>query len=266
MQVSAFSIVFMAVSAILSIGLPIGLFIFIYKKYKARFLPMIIGAAAFIIFALVLEAFVHSIVFKIYLLREKPLVYILYGILMAGIFEETARFISFKILKKKYTGIETGLSYGIGHGGIEAVLIAGVSMVTAIIFSILINTGNTEAITGKLQGDALTQMVTQINIILTTPPYMFLISGVERVFAIILQISLSVIMFYSVFCKGKMWLFPLAILLHAIVDIPAAAMQVNILQNIFLVECLIAVLCAIITIIAFFVHKKLKDKLLNADN
>jgi len=261
MQVSVFSIVFMAVSAIISIGLPVGFFIFIYKKYNAKFLPMIIGAIAFTIFVLVLETSVHTIVFKMYPLREKPFVYILYGTLLAGIFEETARLISFKILKKKYTGIETGLSYGIGHGGIEAVLIVGVSMITTIIFSILINTGNTEAITGKLQGETLIQIETQINAILITPPYMFLISGVERIFAIILQISLSVIMFYSVFCKGKIWLFPSAILLHAIVDIPAAAMQVNIIQNILFVECLIAVLCAIVTIIAFFVHKKLKDKL-----
>ncbi|MDR2596726.1 MAG: YhfC family intramembrane metalloprotease [Treponema sp.] len=249
----------MSISTIISIGLPIVFFIFIYKKYNAKFLPMIIGAAAFIIFVLVLEYSIHSIVFKIYPLKEKPFVYILYGILMASIFEETARLISFKILKKKYTGIETGLSYGIGHGGTEAVLIAGISMIIAIIFSILINTGNTEAITGKLQGEALIRMEIQLNTIITTAPYIFLISGVERIFAIILQISLSVIVFYSVFRKGKIWLFPAAILLHAVADIPAAAMQVNILKNLLFVECLIAVLCAAVIIIAYFVHKSLKD-------
>ena len=259
MQVSVISIIFMAISAVISIGLPVGFFIFIYKKYNAKFLPMIIGAAAFIIFVLVLEASIHSIVFKMYPLREKPLVYILYGVFMAGIFEETARLISFKILKKKYTGIETGLSYGIGHGGTEAVLLAGTSMIAAIIFSIMINTGNTEAITGKLQGEALIQTETQLNTIINTAPYMFLISGVERIFAIIIHISLSVIMFYSVFCKGKIWLFPLAIVLHAIVDIPAAAMQVNILKSLLFVECLTALLCAAVTITAYFVHKTLKD-------
>ncbi|MDR0538038.1 MAG: YhfC family intramembrane metalloprotease [Tannerellaceae bacterium] len=59
---------------------------------------------------------------------------------MAGLFEETARFISFKILKKKYNGIGTGLAYGIGHGGIEAVLLAGLSMIVSIVFCIMINT------------------------------------------------------------------------------------------------------------------------------
>jgi uncharacterized membrane protein YhfC len=220
---------------------------------------MIYGAAAFIIFALVLEQLIHLIVFKTFPLKEKPLIYILYGIFMAGIFEETARFISFKILKKKYAGIETGLSYGIGHGGIEAVLLAGVPMITAVVFSILINTGNAETITGKLQGEALTQMETQITAgIITTAPYMFLISGVERVFAITIQISLSVLVFYSVYSKGKIWLFPLAILLHAIIDIPAAAMQVNVLKNVLLVECIVGLCAILITIFALLVHIKLK--------
>jgi uncharacterized membrane protein YhfC len=45
----------MVLSAILSIGMPVTLFIIFHKKYKAPVLPMIIGAAAFIIFALILE-------------------------------------------------------------------------------------------------------------------------------------------------------------------------------------------------------------------
>ena len=62
MQVSVFSIMFMAISAIISIGLPIIIFVFLRKKYNAKFLPMIIGAFAFIIFVLILERIVHSIV------------------------------------------------------------------------------------------------------------------------------------------------------------------------------------------------------------
>jgi uncharacterized membrane protein YhfC len=43
-------------------------------------------------------------------LREKPLVFMLYGGLMAGIFEESGRFIAFTVFKKKYSGIGAGLS------------------------------------------------------------------------------------------------------------------------------------------------------------
>ncbi|MDR0320615.1 MAG: YhfC family intramembrane metalloprotease [Treponema sp.] len=262
MQISVLSIIFMAVSAVISIGLPIALFIFLYKKHGAKFLPMIIGAAAFIIFALILESAIHFFVLKTFSLKEKPLIYILYGIFMAGIFEETARFISFKILQKKnYTGISTGLSYGVGHGGIEAVLLAGVSMVSAIVLSIIINTGSIEIITNKLEGTALEQMNVQIDLLVTTKSYMFLLSGIERTFAIIIQISLSVIVFYSVFCKNKMWLFPLAILLHAIIDLPAAAYQVGVIKNVLLVEGTVCLSAAGIVVLVINVHKKLKREL-----
>ncbi|MDR1836339.1 MAG: YhfC family intramembrane metalloprotease [Treponema sp.] len=261
MQVSAFSIVFMAISAVISIGLPIFLFIFLYRKYSAKVIPMIVGACAFIIFAMILEQTVHSIVFRNFALWEKPLLYIIYGTFMAGIFEETARFFSFTILKRKYNGVITGLSYGIGHGGIEAVLLAGVSMISSIVLCIFFNAGNIEIITGSLQGEASEQINMQINALLTSAPYMFLLSGMERLFAISIQISLSVIVFYSVYCKGKIWLFPSAILLHAIIDIPAAAFQVNILKSIFVVETLAALAAVIVTILAAVLHRKLKEKL-----
>jgi uncharacterized membrane protein YhfC len=98
----------MALSAIMSIALPIILFIFFHKKYKAPFLPMITGIIAFILFVLVLERSIHLVVLNRFALIKKPLIYMLYGTLMAGIFEETARFILFNLLKRKYKGISTG--------------------------------------------------------------------------------------------------------------------------------------------------------------
>jgi len=259
MQVPSLSIAFMIVSAIISIGLPIALFIFSYKKYNAKIFPLIFGMAGFIIFALILEQAIHSLVLGNFQLKDIPPAYILYGIFMAGIFEETARFISFKILKKKCTGIETAISYGIGHGGAEAIIIAGLSLIYAVIFSITLNTGNVETITGKLQGGALEQTNNLIITLTTTPSYTFLLGGFERIFAMCMQMSCSVIVFYSVYGTKKLWLYPLAILLHAIIDIPAAAMQVGLIKNVLVVE-FIAFLSAIaLIIIAKYTHERLKQ-------
>jgi uncharacterized membrane protein YhfC len=248
----------MAVSAVISIGLPAALFIFIYKKYNAKFLPMITGVAAFVIFALVLEQAVHAVVLGKTAIRQNTPVYILYGIFMAGIFEETARFISFKILKRKYYGIETGLAYGIGHGGIEAILLAGVTMIGNIIFSVTINSGNAEMLTSKLTGDALANTNYAINALVTTAPYVFLFSGIERMMAITVQITLSILVFYSVY-KEKLWLFPLAIVLHAIVDISAMLMQTGIIKSILLVEGTVFVCAVLLVIFTLYLHKRFKN-------
>jgi len=263
MQVSILSIICMAISAFISIGLPIVLFIHFRKKYSAKFLPMIIGVAAFIIFVLVLERSVHLLVFAKTAIRENPFIYIVYGVLMAGIFEETARFICFRILRKKYGGIGTALSYGVGHGGIEAILLSGLVMIANMVYCVILNTGNAEMLTGKLQGAALDKMNEAMHTLVSTSPYLFLVSGMERIFAVCIQLSLSVLVFYSVygknsFGKNRTWLFPLAILLHAIIDIPAAAAQAGVLKSILLVEGIVCVCAIAIVLLAMNVHKKLR--------
>jgi uncharacterized membrane protein YhfC len=254
MLISFLSVIFIAVSAIVQIGTPICLFIYFRKKFEAKVLPLIFGVFGFVIFVLLLESLVHSIVFRSFPLMEKPVIYVVYGIFMAGIFEETARFISFNILKRKYGGIGTGLAYGVGHGGIESILLAGITMIINIVISVIANTG---MITSVFQGDVLAAINGQIEALTATAPYMFLISGFERLMAIIIQISLSVIVFYSVYNK-KLFLFPLAILLHAVIDIPSAAFQVGLIKSIFPVEGILLLFAAISVVSAKFIHDKLK--------
>jgi uncharacterized membrane protein YhfC len=253
----------MVLSAIISIGGPIFLFILFHKKYEAPFLPMIFGIVAFILFALVLESSLHSVILSQFALREKPFIFMLYGGLMAGIFEETGRFLSFILLKRKYKGISTGLSYGIGHGGIEAIILAGIAMVVNAVLSILVNTGLLETIMGTLQGTALEQINAQITALVTTAPYWFLISGIERIFAIGIQLSLSIIVFYSVFSKSKWWLYPIAIILHAIIDFPAALMQAGTINNVFLVEGLACLNSVLLILLARYIHKEMKEHLVS---
>ena len=134
-------------------------------------------------------------------------------------------------------------------------------MIGAIVFSIIINYGNIETITGKLQGEALEQINTQINTLITTAPYMFFVSGIERIFAIGLQISLSIIVFYSVYGKKKILLYPLAILLHAISGILPTAMQIGLIKNLFLIEGFTCVYAIMVIIIARSIHKIMKEEI-----
>ena len=253
MQISVFSIVCMAISAIVSFGLPIALFIIFHKRDKAKIIPFVVGMASFFIFASVLEGLVHNIVLVKFALMEKPIIFIIYGALMAGVFEETGRFISFKILKLKYNGIETGLAYGIGHGGIEAILLAGIALISTIIFCINANMGNYST------GENLEQINAQITAIASMSSYTFLISGMERIFAICIHISLSIIVFYSVFAENKIWLYIFAILLHAIIDAPSMMHHMGYIKSIMLVEILVFVEAIILAIIAKYIHGNLNE-------
>jgi uncharacterized membrane protein YhfC len=248
----------MAISVILSVGVPVSMMVFTRKK-SAKMLPVILGAAAFVVFVLGLENIIHIAVFNNFNIREKPAIYIIYSVLMAGLFEETARLIVYNILKKKnYRGLLTAVSYGIGHGGIEAVIIGGVLLISSIIFSVMINTGGIKAITGIMEGENLAAMTAQLNVLVFTAPHLFLVSGIERVFAVFIQMGLSIVMFYAVFAKGKMWLYPAAIGIHALIDVTAAAMQAGLYSSYLLAETLVFISAFLCLLFAMFIHKKYK--------
>ena len=121
--VSGASLGGMIFSLILSIGLPIALLILVKNKLKANLTSFVIGSAVFIVFALVLESLMHSVVLTATgtLLTDNLILYGLYGGLAAALFEETGRLIAMKFFMKDSLNKPNTLMYGIGHGGIEAI-------------------------------------------------------------------------------------------------------------------------------------------------
>ena len=262
MTIPSLSILCMAASALLSIGVPIVLLIVLRKRYGAKVVPALVGAAAFVVFALGLEGLMHRLVLQpgadgSIALVNRPFLYMLYGSLAAGVFEETGRFLSFKLLKKRYGGIQTALSYGVGHGGIEAILLGGLSMINAIASSVIVNTGNIATLTSGKDGAAI---AAKLQAIAATPSAMFLLSGAERMFALTIHIALSVIVFYSVYEKRRFWLYPAAIVLHALIDAPAALAQTGMLSNVLLIEGLVLLCAVALAALAVFTHRKLKPE------
>lgn len=260
MTISYVSMLCMAASGLLSIGVPVALLIAFRKKFGAKTVPALVGAAAFVVFALALERILHQLVLKpggdgSTWMSSYPVWYMLYGSFAAGIFEETGRFLSFKLLKKRYGGIGTGLNYGVGHGGIEAILLGGLAMINAIVTSVLVNSGNIEALTSGPNGE---RIAAQIQAIAATPPAMFLLPGLERMFALTIHISLSVVVFYSVYENRRLWLYPAAIVLHALIDAPAALMQVGAIQNVLALESVVFGCAVALALIAVCTHRRLK--------
>ena len=229
--------------------LPTVLCIWWLKTRHEKFTSVLTGAMTFLIFALVLESTVHSIVFLVFPgLRDNVVAYMLYGALMAGIFEETGRFLAYKLVLKKRTNRETAISYGIGHGGFEAMYIAGI-----------INAGQFPALLDQLKAagqdtssiENLPEQIAAFGIADVGLPVL------ERVFAVIFHIALSILVFYAV-KKGKIWMYFLAIALHALLDAPAVLYQKGII-SIPVVEVYLAVV-GIVTFVIIYVFLYKRDK------
>lgn len=263
-MVSNLSITFMIISLIICLVLPIGGIIYLKRKYKVKLKTFFIGMLAFFIAVQVLEAPIHYYLLSInkatsQFIMGSSIVYMLYGGLMAGIFEETARLISFKyLIKDRYN--TTAITYGLGHGGIEAILIGGISCINSIVYSIFINNGSFQSMmkAASVSEDLISKTYNQY---VNSSSFLFLMTGVERILALSIQISLSVLVFYAVKEKKYIYFF-LAILCHAFIDFPAGLYQMGVISNIYIVELLILVEVIVLVILIF---KKLikKDKINN---
>ena len=221
-QVPALTIIFCTVSCILAFAIPIALLLYLRIKKHADILPFFIGCAVMLVFALILESIMHNIVLNSasgQKIRDNIWLYALYGGMMAGLFEETGRFTAFKtVLRKKLDNDANALMYGAGHGGFEAMVLLGFSMISNIATASMVNNGTLSAVTGTLPEEALAQLQAIVDQLVTSSPYLYITGIIERIFAIIAQISLAVIVWFAAKNRKKIWFWPLAVLIHAAVD------------------------------------------------
>ncbi len=246
----------MGISAVVAVGVPVLLAIIWHKRTGAKWISLIVGMLIFPIFVFGLENICHQ--FFIYqpnalsgYIASHVWAMALYGGLAAGIFEETGRLIAFRWLLKKQNGREAGVMYGIGHGGIEAILLCTVGMVSNFAFGIALNAQGPDALLASLPAVQQPAIAAAVEMFKTMSPGLFLMSGVERVIAITLHIALSVMVFTAVKRK-KLWLYPVAILLHAGVDCIAVLYQQGLISNIYVLELLIA---AAVVAIAYWAYR-----------
>ena len=134
--------------------------------------------------------------------------------LLAGIFEETARWILFKFILKNAKIWQEGLVVGMGHGGIEAFLLGGLAL-TSVLSMIAMRNADLSKLGAS--PDQIQLLKQQLDAFWSAPVYMAVLGFVERIFAISLHLVLSVMVLYSVAYKRPLW-FWAALLWHAVVD------------------------------------------------
>lgn len=254
--VSAASLIGMVFSLILSIGLPIVLLIFVKIKLKANLTSFIIGCATFIVFALVLEPILHSVVLNTTgtLLTDNLILYGLYGGLAAALFEETGRLIAMKFFMKESLSRQNSLMYGIGHGGIEAILLVGMTYFSNLMTALMINSGALKASMELVDTELQQTTFEQIKVLWELPSWQFYMAGVERLAALVLQISLSVLVYKAVSAKNRTYWF-IAFGIHFAVDFLTVIIT-GLGAPVWIVEVLLLIAVAFVARYAYNLYKK----------
>lgn len=209
------------------------------KQYKINFAVLGLGAVAFFASSQVLEKIVHLLVLHpqkdgtVPLMSENPLLYVIYGISMAALFEETARLIFFKWLEKKRTLEDSdALAYGLGHGGLELLYLGMGSLISLLILFSLLESSNPDV--------ANLLPKTTLETVQSLSGWQVYLLGVERVLALVMQIGLSFWVFQAV--RQKKWIYLVAAYgLHALFDLAPSLSQVGWISNPLVVEGILAV-------------------------
>lgn len=234
---------------LLTITVPLAAMTWLRKRRGGKWFPFFVGALIFPVFAMGLEQVLHLLVLNSPLgpaVRGNIWLYGLYGGLAAGLFEETGRLVAFKYFLKEHTRPVTAVSYGLGHGGMEAVLLVGLTMLSNLLLA-----------QSYVQGAELPpEAVAAVQAVLDTPAVMFFWSGLERVSAIILHVALSVLVFAAVRTE-KRWLFPAAVLAHGAVD--CIAVVSNAYLPVAATEVLVLLAALLTAVWAAGVYKKLPE-------
>ena len=187
----------------LCFAIPIGGFVYLSVRKKHVVKPFFIGMLVFFILQLVIRLPIIQIVLPqtawFLSMSRNPW---LYGLFMGGtaaIAEEFGRYIAVRFLLKKNRRYADGIAYGLGHGGIEAMLLIGVNNIANLIV--------------LLDGQSLLAPVIAAQL-----SYAAVFTAIfERVCAMALQIGLSMLVFYSV--RSKKWRYlGYALVIHTIVD------------------------------------------------
>lgn len=200
---------------LISLILPILISIYISIHSKSYIKPIIVGVLTFLIFQVftriyIIQVILPTQVWYILFTYQYPILYAFLLSLTAGLFEEIGRYIMMRFVLKKME-LKHALAFGIGHGGIEAMLFVGFAL-------IMVNPS-------------------------TIDSQNLLMSGLERLSAIIFHCGFSVLVYQMVF-KGKKFHLIYVITLHTLVNFISVILMMNGV-NLWLLEGLLFIFASL---------------------
>ncbi len=252
------------ITVIMMIMIPAVFFIFwrIKHKQQTNISYLIIGAAGFFISARVLELGVHYFCIVAdnsvsRFINGSTVAFVLYGILMAGVFEECGRYIILKYIWKKNRSPENAVLYGIGHGGIEILAVVLPSIILYLVIAVLFSAGNVDNALSALNitEETAATALPSIQAAAGFDYAMMTMNVIERLFAMFAHIGFTVIVYYGVINAKKAFLMA-AILLHMLMDTFPALYQRGMVA-LWSVEVWLALWIAVIIFIAMKLYKEM---------
>lgn len=209
-----------ALNGLLMIAMPVGLAIFLTRRWKMGWGIWWIGFATFVISQaghLPFNWIVDSLLDKsamLYWPRTSQLLFSAAFLgLSAGVFEEVARYLVLRFWAKKARSWRNGVLFGAGHSGSEAIILGLLSLLTLV--NMLVIRGMD--LSTLLPAEQLELAQQQVAAFWSAPWYLTLLGALERAFAIACHVFMATLVMKAFTDRKIIWLFA-AIGFHALLD------------------------------------------------
>ena len=203
------SVVCIMFTFLVSLLLPLGFLVFYALRHKKQgsWSAWLVGALGFFVPQILIRLPILTALSRtngfIAFAQTHPWVYSLALAFTAGLFEVVGRYASARCLKRNLT-YRRALAAGLGHGGIEAIIITGLAYVSNLVLLVMLKTGNLDALivqTTAAGGDA-SALLTAKDALMNTSWILFYLAGFERLLAMICHAAMSMLVCYGVH-RGK---------------------------------------------------------------
>ena len=255
--------------------LPIAVLILFAVKYKSeKILPAwLLGAAGFFVTQMLIRIPILTVLqtqsWFVSFSQKTPFVYAFSLAFTAGLFELVGRFVVAKLMVKDLT-FRRSLAAGLGHGGIEAIVLIGLTYVNNLIYIVMINTGMFDPMIREVaaMGDAVPQLeatIAQLEMIkpqlVSYPASLFLLASVERVLTICCHAAMSLIVCYGVASGKTLPALLICLGIHTLLDLTAG---ISLLTGTALTQTsaylIIYLILAIAAAISLLIIRKLRSR------
>lgn len=207
-------------NTLLMLLLPMGLAIFLVRRFHSDWGLVGVGATTFIVsqvghipFNLGVSALFNNGIIPVPPVEWRLGFNAVFLGLSAGLWEELARYTAFRWWAKDARSWRAGLLYGAGHGGVEA-LIVGIFSLFALFQLAALRETDLAQVVPATQVALLQQQVDQY---WSAPLHLTILGAVERILAMVLHLSLSLLVMQAVVKRRFYWVI-LAIGWHTLAN------------------------------------------------
>ena len=194
--------------------------------------------------------------------QAHPALYALGLAFTAGLFELAGRLAVAMLLRKNLT-YRRSFAAGLGHGGIEAMLIVGMAYINNLFYLYLIQSGGFDAFVAQTAaaGVDVSYLKTIPNLLAATPPAMYLLAGFERLLTMTCHAAMSMIVCYAIHRKRLLPGLLICLAIHTFID-SVAGISLMIGKGLTQAAAytIIYILLTAVTVLSIMILKKIRSR------